>query len=136
MELEKIQNLENVKKHRQDICKALSIEFSDDMLIDDYFLGRFLGRHRDYLDSLGLVNRGFCPLCGDQPVGNEYYRGYVHSKVVEYLCEECYKNTNPHLINPGYTRRYYTAKIVIWLVYIGLLLGAFFLIRGCFRFLF
>ena len=136
MDLERIKNLENVKRHRQDICEAFGTQFTEDMLTDDYFLGRFYGQDREYLNSLGLINKGFCPLCGYQPIGCQYYRRLVHSKVVEYLCKECYERTNPHLTIAGYTRRYYTVKIVIWLVAIGLLLGVFFLVRGCFRLLF
>lgn len=131
-----MKNFENVRKYRKDICEALSVELSEEDMNTDYFLGRFLGQQRDSLNSLGLINRGFCPLCGEEPIGNEYNRSMAYSKVVQYLCKDCYERTNPHLTDPGYTRRYYTVKIVMWAIGIGVLIGAFLLIRGCFRLLF
>ncbi len=93
----------------------------DDMVTDDYFLGRFSGPQRDYLDTIGLINREFCPLCGYQPIGKGYYRRLVDSAAVEYLCKECYKRTNPHLTIPGYTQRYLAVKAISWLVALGLI---------------
>lgn len=93
MELEKIRNLESVKRHRQDICEALALPFTDNMVTDDYFLGKFDGQEKDYLDSFGLINRGFCPLCGDQSIGKRYYMKLGGSKAVEYLCKECDERT-------------------------------------------
>jgi hypothetical protein len=131
-----MKNIENVRRYRKDICEALEEEFKEEDIDTDYFLGEFRGEQKDYLNSLGLINRGFCPLCGEEPIGNEYYRGIAFSNVVQYLCKDCYERTNPHLNVPGYTRRYYTAKFVMWAIGIGILVGTFLLIRGCFRFLF
>ena len=127
-----MEDIENVRKYRKDICQALGVEFKEEDMNTDYFLGRFLGEQRDYLDSLGLINRGFCPLCGEKPIGNEYYRGMAFSKATQYLCKDCYERTDPHSAVLGYTRRYYTVKFVMWAVGIGILIGAFLLIRGCF----
>jgi len=129
-----MKNIENVKKYRKDICEALGVEFKEEYMHTDYFLGRFMGRDRDYLDSLGLINRGFCPLCGEESISNDYHRGMAFSSAVQYLCKDCYERTNPHLNSPGYTRRYYTAKFIIWVIGIGVLISAFFLIKGCFNF--
>lgn len=94
MELERIRNLENVIRHRQEICKALGTPFTDGMVTDDYFLGKLDGRQIDYLDYLELINRGFCPLCGHEPIGRKYYmRLGVDSKGLEYLCKECDERT-------------------------------------------
>jgi len=131
VELDRIRNLTNVKRHRQEICEAIGIEFSEEMLTDDYFLGRFSGQQRDYLDSRDLVNQGFCPLCGAEPITTDYHRGLAFSKAVEYLCKECWTRTNPHLTIPGYTRRYYTGKFIMWMVLISFLAGAFLIVRAC-----
>lgn len=137
MELGDIENLENVRRHRQDICKAMGVEFTDDMITDDYFLGTFYGPDKDRLDSLGLINRGFCPICGREPIGTEYHRRMVFSKAVEYLCKQCYDRTNPHATIPGYTRRYRTAKFMQsplrYLVSIGFLVVVFFLVWALIR---
>ena len=116
MELEKIRNLENVKRHRQEICEALAIPFTDDMITDDYYLRKFDGQEKDYLDSLGLINRGYCPLCGYEPIGRKYHmRLGVDSKGVEYLCKECDERTGggrPFLRTYGY-----------YIVYLAFLFG-------------
>lgn len=52
--LEELKNIENVREHRTAICRAMDIEYSDDMLIRASFIGRFTGPERDYLDALGL----------------------------------------------------------------------------------
>jgi len=109
----------------------MGIEFTEDMVTDDYFLGQFYGPDKDHLDSLGLINRGFCPICGREGIGTQHSRRMVFSKAVEYLCKNCYDRTNPHATIPGYTRRYRTAKLIMWVVGIGILVGVFFLVRGC-----
>ena len=53
---------DNVKKYRKDICEALEVELSSEDLDSDFFIGRFYGQEWDYLDSLSLINRGFCPI--------------------------------------------------------------------------
>lgn len=126
----------NVRRHREDICKALGIPFTEDMLTDDYFIGRFLGEQRDFLDSQGLLNRGFCPLCGNEPIGTEHKRGLAYSRAVEYLCGECYERTNPHSTIPGYTARYYAVKSVVWIIVLAVLVGGFLLLRACVRLVF
>jgi len=131
MELSQMKGPENVRTHRADICRALGVELVEEMVTNDYFLGRFYGEDRDFLDSLGLINRGFCPLCGVEPIGSEYKRGLVFSKAVEHLCKDCYDRMNPHLTTPGYTRRYYTAKVVLWLLGLGVVYVLFLLVRGC-----
>ena len=77
MQLEKIKDLDNVKRHRRDICEALALPFTESMVTDDYFIGKLDGQEKDYLKSLGLINRGFCPLCGYQPIGGKYYMRLV-----------------------------------------------------------
>jgi hypothetical protein len=69
-----LRNRSNIQKHREEICRVAGLTFSDDLLEDDYFIARFSPALRDRLDSLGLLNRGFCPLCGQEPVGTEYSR--------------------------------------------------------------
>lgn len=114
-----MKNMEKVKKYREEICESLDVKLLPNDLETDYFLGRFLGEQLDYLNSLGLINRGFCPLCGENPIGKDYYRGFRFSKVKQYLCENCYKRTNLKVDDlkkqyPGYKRRYYTIKIIKW----------------------
>lgn len=123
-----------VRGYIKEICRVEGLEFKEEYVNDDYFLGRFTGQQRNYLNTLGLINPGFCPLCGEEPITNQYYRGMANTTAVQYLCKECYEKTNPHLTIPGYTRRYYTAKIVMWTIGIGILIGIFFLLRSCFRF--
>ena len=130
-----MKNVENVRKYRKQIYEALGVELEEEDMNTDYFLGRFMGQQIDYLDSLGLINCGICPLCGEEPIGNEYSRRMVYSKVVQYLCKDCYERTNPHLTVPGYTRKYYTLTFVTWAIRIGIMIGAFFLIRGFCRLL-
>ncbi len=134
--LEELKSIENVREHRTAICRAMDMEYSDDMLIRASFIGWFTGPERDYLDALGLINRGFCPICGISPIGIDHPRRTVNSTAVEYLCEDCWTETNPHLNVPGYTRRYYTAKLVIWAIGAGLLVLLLLGLRGCARVLF
>jgi hypothetical protein len=131
METKAFRNRQNVEKRWQDICKVLGVPFTDEMVSDDFYLGALWGQQKDHLDSLGLINRGFCPLCGVEPIGTDYYRTLLHSSAVEYLCEECYKRTNPHLTTPGYTRRYYTGKILGWAIMLGVLWGLIVLFKAC-----
>jgi len=131
METKEFRNRQNVETRWRDICSALGIPFSDEMVTDDFHLGAFSGQQRDYLDSLGLINRGFCPLCGLEGIGTEYKRTLLYSSAVEYLCQECYGRTNPHATIPGYTRRYYTAKVGCWAVILTFIFGAIALLRAC-----
>jgi hypothetical protein len=64
------------------------------MLRDEYFLARF-GAYQQRLDALGLVNRGFCPICGASPIGPNWFRTDHVSGVKEYICEDCEKRINP-----------------------------------------
>jgi hypothetical protein len=128
-----LRNRSNIQRHREDICRIAGLTFSDDLLEDDYFIARFSPALRDRLDSLGLLNRGFCPLCGQEPLGTEYSRQTlgVSRSVVEYICKDCNDRTNPHLNVSGYTRRYYTAKAIMWALGFGLLWLAFLILKGC-----
>lgn len=93
-----MKNSENVRKYKKDIREALDAIGTE---YYEYGLDKFIyvDETRQYLDSLGLVNRGFCPLCGEEPIGHEYRRGVVDSKVVQYLCKDCYcyERTKPDL---------------------------------------
>lgn len=131
-----MKNIENVRSYQKDICEALGVEFKEeDMVYPFYFLNRFTPQQIDYLGSLGLINRGFCPDCGISPIGDEYHRDRIGSKTVQYLCKDCWETSNP-FSRPKYKRRYYTIKFVMWAIGIGILIGTIILIRGCFRFLF
>lgn len=130
-----MKDIGKVRQQRKDICEALGVELDEMILNSDHFLGAFVGQQRDYLDSLGLINRGFCPLCGEEPIGTACHRKWAFSSVVEYMCRDCHERTNPHN-EPGFTRRYNTAKFVTWAIGIGILIGTLLLIRGCFRLLF
>ena len=131
-----MKNIENVKEYREDICDALGVEFKEEYMNDDYFLGNFSGQQKDYLDSLGLINRDFCPLCGKESISNEYHRSLAYSRAVQYLCKDCWERTNPHLTIPGYTRRVYAYNFVMLVIGVSVLIGVSLLARGCFRFLF
>ena len=114
-----MKNMEKVKKYREDICEAMGVKLLPEDLETDHFMGRFMGQQLDYLDSLGLINRGFCPLCGYEPINKDFYRGFRFSKAKQYLCENCYSRTNLSIDDlenqyPGYKRRFYTIKIIKW----------------------
>jgi len=118
--------LDNVRKYREDICEALNVELLQDDLVTEFFLGRFTEQQWELLDSLGLINRGFCPICGREPISNQYYRSNRYSKVKQHLCEDCYTRTNLDVsdlerIYPGYRRRYYTIKLIKWSFILGIL---------------
>ena len=130
-------DIDKVRKYRKDICKASKIEFKEEYMDTDHFLGRFGGPIKDYFNSLGLINRGFCPLCGDEPIGEEYFRALLHTHgVKQYMCKSCWERTNPHITDPGYTRRYYTATVGCWVIGILIALGIIFLLKGCIQFIF
>jgi len=132
MEKTKIRILENVTTHRKDICKALGIPFTEAMITNDFFIGRFYSEERSFLNAKGLINRGFCPLCGDEPIDGRFFR--QANPVTEYLCAECYTRTNPatrHVGNPGYFVRRIIGKGCMWIIVLGLLWLFFMMIRGC-----
>lgn len=127
---------ERLKKHRLDIMNALGVPEEIQLKMVpatatdqdlDYFMGTFSGPQWQYLDSQGLINRGYCPLCGQDEIGTSHFRTNVYSRVKEFLCEDCYKRTdvgNPNLMEakyPGFKRRYYTWKLIKW-VFIALAL--------------
>ena len=119
----KISNLENVKIHRKDICKALGIPFTEDMITDDFFIGRFYSDARSFLNAKGLINRGFCPLCGVGPIDGRFFR--KANPVTEYLCAECYTRTNPetrYADDPGYFVRRIAVKGCMWVIGLGIIL--------------
>lgn len=132
MEKARIRNLENVTTHRKDICKALGIPFTEDMITNDFFIGRFYSDERSFLNAKGLINRGFCPLCGVKPIDERFFR--QANPVTEYLCAECYTRTNPvtrHADNPGYFARRIIGKGCVWIIVLGLLWIFVMIIRGC-----
>jgi hypothetical protein len=106
-----------VETRWREISRALGVPFTEHMVTDDFYLGSFSGQQRDLLDSVGLINRGFGPLCGREPIGREHYRTLLYSNAIEYLCKECYDRTNPHKTIPGYTGRYYTARFLSGLLF-------------------
>jgi len=65
------------------------------MVREEYFFARFFGDQQQRLDALGLVNRGFCPICGMGPIGSEHARKSPLSGVSEYICVDCENRTNP-----------------------------------------
>ena len=124
-----LRSVTNVRKHRQDICKALDIPFAEDMLADSYFVGRFPGKKTNFLDAQGLLNRGFCPICGIEPIGTEYKRELAHSKTVEYLCGECHKLVVTRTTKSGGASRY-DIKLGCWMIFLAVLVGLL-LLRAC-----
>ena len=126
-------NPEKVRKYREDLCIALDLDPQSIDLEGEYFEGTFYGQQLDYLDSIGLINRGFCPLCGTEPISNDYHRGFRFSKVRQFLCEECYKRTfigvnELEKMHPGYKRRLYTYKAIKWIIIIIIL---YIVIKSC-----
>lgn len=124
-------NIDNVRSYRKDICEALGMEFKEeDMLYPYNFLHQLHQKQLGYLESKGLINRGFCPDCGISPITSDHYREGINPKTCQYLCKDCWEAGNP-FSRPRYRRRYYTVKFVMWAIGIGLLLGTIMLIKGC-----
>lgn len=130
-------NPDRVRQYRSEICQAMGVNFSEsEDMITSAFLGRFTAQERAFLHSRGLVNRGFCPLCGREPISEDYSRGMVGNSFRQFLCKQCHDETNPHINVPGFTRRQYTAKAIMWAV-VALVAFIFILgIRACFGLVF
>lgn len=109
MGIKKFANPDNIIKHRKDICKALEIDFTEDMLNNEYFIGTLSKEQLEIIKNLKLINRGFCPVCGKEPVGKEYHRRLKLIDEIEYLCEKCYEATNPYT---EFKKRYYKKKLL------------------------
>jgi len=91
-----IKNAANVAKYRADIEKAAGRALMPEDASNDQLIGRMFGSDFDYLQSIGLLNRGFCPYCGGSPVDEACYRSNIHNRKVKvYLCKECWENNNP-----------------------------------------
>ncbi len=43
--------------------------------------------HWSYINSLGLINRGFCPYCGETPISNDF--SFTHYGYKTNICESC-----------------------------------------------
>lgn len=125
-----IRNRANLVQHRQAICEAMGIPYSDAMVGKSYFLGRFYADQQQRLDQLGLVNRGFCPICGASPIGTEYSRRGRFSGVVEYICRDCETRTNP-FNEPGFAVHHYRAMGCMWITSLGILVAGYLVLRAC-----
>lgn len=91
-----IRNAENVAAYRRDIEESCGRRLPDDQG-NFTMVARFFGTDLDRLESLGLLNRGYCPFCGAEPIDRTYARGSNFSKVKVYLCKACWEQTNPSL---------------------------------------
>jgi hypothetical protein len=93
----KIKNAASVAMYRADIEKAAGRVLLSEGEGNDQLIGRMFASDFDYLESVGLLNRGFCPYCGGSPVDLTCSRSNIHNrnKVKVYLCEECWENNNP-----------------------------------------
>ena len=121
-----MKNPENVRRHRRDIAQALGREWDEEeMMTRDMYIGVLWGNEVDKIDNLGLLKRGFCPLCGIDLPSNDprYSRGHRYSSVREFLCKDCYVRTNPFL-DPAYVAAHHRMQFMIW-VGIVTLIGAF-----------
>lgn len=134
-----IKNQDNVLRYRKDICEALAIPFEERMINDQFFVDMLLGDQRDHVEFLGLLNRGFCPICGHEPIDKTYRRQFNFGRAIEYMCADCFAQINEitaahrQLGPPGYKRRYYIYKSVKWAIKIAILVGLYYLVRACLR---
>jgi hypothetical protein len=92
-----IKNADNVAMYRRDIEKAAGRALIPEDEGNDRLIGRMFASDFDYLQSVGLLNRGFCPYCGGSPVDEDCWRSNIHNpnNVKVYLCKECGENNNP-----------------------------------------
>jgi hypothetical protein len=67
-----IKNADNVAMYRRDIEKATGRVLAPDES-NASLIGCLFGSDMDYLESLGLLNRGFCPYCGGSPIVDQSY---------------------------------------------------------------
>jgi hypothetical protein len=139
-----VRNQANVTKYQHDICETLGVgsvwfDQASKKIPNQHFVDWLWGDHRDYVESLGLLNRGFCPICGDEPIDKTYCRRFTFGNAVEYMCADCFKRMNDDaeafkaFLPPGYKRRYYTYTGIKWLLIAGVLIGVFYLVRACVR---
>lgn len=122
--------LTNLFNHRKAICDAMGRQYDNDMIVDEYFLGSFSAEQQRQLEVMGLVNRGFCPICGTEPIGCESFRKSRWSGVVEYVCGDCEAKLNP-MNDPGFATRHHAAKGCIWLPIILFMSVIMFVYRSC-----
>jgi hypothetical protein len=123
VDIKLMKNPENVRRHRRDIAQAFGREWDDkeELMTNDMYIGSLWGKEIDKIDSLGLLNRGFCPLCGIDMPSNDprYSRGHRYSSAREFLCKDCYVRTNPFL-DPTYVAAHHKAQFMIWAVRLGI----------------
>lgn len=123
MDIKLMKNPENVRRHRRDIAQALDREWDEEeMMTHDSYIGRLWGNEVDKIDSLGLLNRGFCSLCGIDLPSNDprYSRGHRFSSAREFLCKDCYVRTNPFL-DPTYVAALHGGvRLKTWVTRIGI----------------
>jgi hypothetical protein len=89
-----VRNAGNLARYRRDIEKATGKPLPSD---EDNFttIGKFFGSDLDYLDRLGVLNRGYCPFCGVEPIDQAHYRTNKFGNAKLYLCRGCWEQTNP-----------------------------------------
>jgi hypothetical protein len=84
----------NVDNYRRDIEKISGKALpSDEGNVS--MIARFFGSDLEYLDRLGLLNRGFCPFCGTEPIDQSHWRSNNFTKTRVFLCASCWKKTHP-----------------------------------------
>lgn len=114
-----VKNMDNVRRWRRDVCDHLGIQFKEDM-IGLFPLG-FHGRHFDKLREAELLNRGFCPGCGREPIEKSFRLVGVD------MCLECYQRFDPS--SPGRLM----AKYFGWLLLAMIGAGVVGMLRSCAR---
>jgi hypothetical protein len=116
VEIGLMKNIENVRLHRRDIAQALGRTWDEEeMMTNDSYIGRLFGEEVAQVNHLGLLNRGFCPLCGINLESNDiqYSRKHRFSDAREFLCKECYVRANP-FSNPEYVAAHHKARLFVW----------------------
>jgi hypothetical protein len=125
-----IRNRANLVEHRRAICAALGIPYSDAQVGEPHFFVRLSAHQQQQLALLGLVNRGFCPICGVAPIGTEYYRRDRRSGVFEHICRDCDARLNPFR-SREFAVAHYSMKGCMWLLVGTVAVAAYLILRAC-----
>jgi len=127
-----IKNRANLVEHRRAICAALGIPYSDAMVGQQSFFGGLSADQQQRLALLGLINRGFCPICGAAPIGTDYCRRDRRSGVFEYFCRDCDARLNPFR-DREFAIMHYSMKGCMWLPVCTTAVAAYLIVRACTR---
>jgi hypothetical protein len=87
-----IRNPSNVAEYRRAIEQAAGRALP----VEDNFalLNRMFGSDLDAMQRRGILNRGFCPLCGVAAIDESYSRGSHYTTTKVFICKDCWERDN------------------------------------------